>query len=239
MFRFACATAFGFTFCAQSSSSNYSAAQAKRNYLPAYPTVENNSIVFIDFETVSTGGWFGGAEGAPKPLGRVEFELFDDTCPITTRNFRSLCKGDMGLSPSGKKLHYKNTLVHRNIPGFMCQFGDIDGLNGRGGCSIYGMRFKDETFKGKAGRHVSPGMLSMANAGAHTNGSQVFVTYEATPHLDGRHVVFGQVLKGYDVMEQLEKLGTPNGTPTATIKIKDCGIIRETPTTPIKMGYGS
>jgi peptidylprolyl isomerase len=234
MLRFAFAGAFGFAYCANQQG----VAHAKRPYLPAYPTVENNSIVFLDFETSAAASWFGGG-GGPKPLGRVEIELFDDTVPITARNFRSLCKGDMGLSPSGKKLHYKNSVVHRCIPGFMVQFGDIDGLSGRGGCSIYGMRFKDESFKGKAGRHLSPGMLSMANCGPHTNGSQAFITFDAAPHLDGRHVVFGQVLKGFDVVEELERLGSPSGAPSGKIIIKDSGVIRETPVTPIKMGYGS
>ncbi len=231
MFRFALAFGAGFAFTGQQS-----AAQSAPKYVPAYPPVETNSVCFLDID-VATQSWFGGAEA--KPLGRIEIELFDDTVPITTRNFRSLCRGDMGLTPDGKKLHYKNSVMHRIIPQFMAQMGDFTRGDGRGGCSIYGTRFKDESFKGKAGRHASPGMLSSANAGPNTNGSQFFITFTATPWLDGRHVVFGQVVKGWEVVQALEKYGSPSGSPTATLTIRDCGVVKETPTTPVRMGYGN
>jgi peptidylprolyl isomerase len=235
MLRFGIACAFGGALNA-AHQQRRPAADAKAKYIPAYPSLETNSVCFIDVEA-SSQSWLGTS--SPTALGRIEFELFDDTVPLTARNFRALCKGDMGLSPEGKKLHYKNCVFHRIIPQFMCQSGDFVSGNGRGGCSIYGARFKDETFKGKAGRHPGPGMLSMANAGANTNGSQFFITTAPTPWLDGRHVVFGQVIKGYEVVEAIEKLGSSSGAPSGTVVIKDCGVLKETPTTPVRMAYGS
>jgi len=230
MLRFAAAFGIGFAFTGQQT------AQAEAKYVPPYPPVETNSVVFLDID-VAAQSWFGGAKA--DRLGRIEIELFDDTVPITTRNFRSLCKGDMGLTPDGKKLHYKNSVFHRIIPQFMLQGGDFTRGDGRGGCSIYGTRFKDESFKGKAGRHHAPGMLSSANAGPNTNGSQFFVTTVACPWLDGRHVVFGQVIKGMEHVKKIEGYGSPSGAPSATVTIADCGVLRETPTTPVRMGYGS
>jgi peptidylprolyl isomerase len=229
MLRFAFAFGVGFAFTGQQSAS------AKAKYIPPYPPVETNSIVFLDVD-VAAQSWFGGAQA--KNMGRIEIELFDDTVPITTRNFRSLCKGDMGLTPDGKPLHFKNSPFHRIIPGFMAQGGDITLGNGRGGASIYGTRFKDESFKGKAGRHHAPGLLSCANAGPNTNGSQFFLTFVPCPWLDGRHVVFGQVIKGFEIVEEMEKYGSPGGSPSATLTVKDCGVLKETPTTPVRMGYG-
>lgn len=149
------------------------------------------------------------------PLGRIEFKLFDETVPKTVTNFLSLCKGD-----KGGNLHYKNTEFHRVIPQFMIQGGDIDHLNGFGGKSIYGNRFNDENFNLK---HNKPGLLSMANAGPNTNGSQFFITTVECPWLDGKHVVFGEVEKGMDVVKKIESYGTQSGKPRGKITIEDCG----------------
>ncbi|CUG89183.1 cyclophilin-type peptidyl-prolyl cis-trans isomerase, putative [Bodo saltans] len=141
--------------------------------------------------------------------------------PITARNFReALQRKIWQCTADGKPLHFKGCVFHRIIPKFMIQGGDFTR-----GCSIYGMKFRDESFEGKAGRHRGPGMLSMANAGANTNGSQFFITTVPCPWLDNKHVVFGQVLTGYEVIKDLEGHGSPNGKPDATINITDCGVI--------------
>jgi peptidylprolyl isomerase len=156
-----------------------------------------------------------------KPAGRIEMELFADTCPRTAENFLQLCVGT--TSKTGKPLAYKGSSFHRVIPDFMCQGGDFTSGDGRGGESIYGGKFDDETFEGKAGKHFGRGTLSMANAGPNTNGSQFFLCTAPTPHLDGKHVVFGQVVKGYDVVKKIEAVGSRSGKPSAKVVISDCG----------------
>merc|ERR1712060_289178 len=160
--------------------------------------------------------------GAQRALGRVIFELRKDIVPRTAENFRALCTGGMGLGKTTKKpLHYKNCPVHRIIRSFMMQAGDFSNGNGTGGESIYGNKFADENFKL---RHERAGLLSMANAGPGTNGSQFFVTFKMTPHLDGKHVVFGGVVRGMDIIEKLEMVPTgANDRPVTPINITDCG----------------
>ena len=156
-----------------------------------------------------------------KAAGRIEMELFADTCPKTAENFLQLCVGTK--NKAGTPLAFKGSSFHRVIPDFMCQGGDFTRGDGRGGESIYGGKFDDETFEGKAGKHFGPGTLSMANAGRNTNGSQFFLCTAATPHLDGKHVVFGQVVKGYDVVKKIEAVGSPSGKTSAKVTISDCG----------------
>merc|ERR1712185_86301 len=120
----------------------------------------------------------------------------------------------------GKRLHFKGSQFHRVIPGFMCQGGDFTRGDGTGGESIYGEKFRDENFKHK---HTGPGVLSMANAGPNTNGSQFFLCTVATPHLNGKHVVFGKVVEGMDIVKLIEKEGSQSGKTKRPVEIADCG----------------
>jgi len=152
--------------------------------------------------------------------GRIVFELYADIVPKTAENFRALCTGEKGKGKAGKALHYKSSVFHRIIPQFMIQGGDFTAHNGTGGESIYGAKFADENFKEK---HTIPGLLSMANAGPGTNGSQFFITTVATPWLDGKHVVFGRVIEGLDIVKKMEALGSQNGKTSQVVSIADCG----------------
>ena len=153
------------------------------------------------------------------PAGRIEFELFADT-PRTSENFRALCTGEKGMGRAGKPLHFRGSMFHRIIPQFMIQGGDFTRGNGTGGESIYGEKFRDENFNR---RHTEPGMLSMANAGPHTNGSQFFITTVPCPWLDGKHVVFGRVTSGIEIVRQLEALGSQSGAPRTPAGIANSG----------------
>ncbi len=158
-----------------------------------------------------------------RPAGRIQFVLRPDIVPNTAANFLALCTGEKGIGKSGKPLHYKGSFFHRVIPNFMLQGGDFTTGDGRGGESIYGNKFADEKF---TLRHDQPGLLSMANAGPNTNGSQFFVTTVPTPHLDGKHVVFGKVVKGMDVVQAIEAVGSsPTGRVSQPVKIVDCGLL--------------
>lgn len=151
-------------------------------------------------------------------MGRIIFELFVDQVPRTAENFRALCTGE--LCTSTNILHYKGSTFHRVVPGFMCQGGDFKKHDGTGGVSIYGGKFDDESFDLK---HDRPYLLSMANSGPNTNGSQFFITFVACPWLDGENVVFGQVVEGLDVVKYLEKQGTASGKPMEKLRIVECG----------------
>lgn len=158
-----------------------------------------------------------------KPKGRIVFTLYSDLVPKTAENFRALCTGEKGFSKSGHLLSYKGSGFHRVIKGFMCQGGDFTAGNGSGGESIYGSNFEDEAFPVK---HTKPFLLSMANAGANTNGSQFFITVAPTAHLDGKHVVFGEVIKGKSLVRQIENYPTSTGdVPTSPIVIANCGVL--------------
>merc|ERR1712025_320020 len=165
------------------------------------PAQEENPKVFFDI----------AADG--EQLGRIKIELRADVVPRTCENFRSLCTGERGFG-------YKGSSFHRVITGFMCQGGDFTKGDGTGGRSIYGEKFADENF---IHRHTKKYLLSMANCGPNTNGSQFFITTVKCPWLDGKHVVFGEVISGQDVIDKCEGIGSSSGKTSRPVKIVDCG----------------
>lgn len=159
-------------------------------------------------------------------LGRIVLGLYGDVVPKTTENFRALCTGEKGNGTSGKPLHYKGTPLHRIIPGFMIQGGDILRGDGKGSESIYGGKFPDENFVIK---HSHAGVVSMVNDGPDSNGSQFFITTIKTSWLDGEHVAFGRVVQGMDTVFAIEGgAGTYNGKPRKKVVIVGAGEIPKT-----------
>ncbi|CAL8469902.1 g9444 [Coccomyxa elongata] len=168
----------------------------------------SNPQVYLDLQ-------LGRSSGAT-PLGRVVVELKADVVPKTAENFKQLSEAEPGNGLKGSRFH-------RIITDFMCQGGDFTRDNGTGGRSIYGAKFPDENFNL---RHTGPGVLSMANAGPNTNGSQFFLCTVPTPWLDGKHVVFGQVVEGYEVVKAAEACGSRSGQTSFDVVIGDCGVVK-------------
>ena len=192
----------------------------------AKPTLEStakpkDSAMHFDAK-ITSQVYFDIAIG-DEDAGRIVMGLFGDDVPKTVENFRCLCTGEIGMGKLGKPLHYKGSLFHRIIPRFMLQGGDFTKGNGSGGESIYGEKFNDEAF---TLNHQEPGLLSMANAGPNTNGSQFFITTVPTPHLDGKHVIFGRVIEGMELVKKIERLGSESGDTQAFIIIRDCGELK-------------
>merc|ERR1712166_1158901 len=149
--------------------------------------------------------------------GRLVIELFEDIVPRTVRNFVALIKGD-----DRRKLKYLGSVFHRIMPKFMAQGGDVTKQDGSGGESIYGRYFEDESFLLK---HTNPGVLAMANSGPNTNNSQFYITFNEQTHLDGKHVVFGKVVAGWDMLEEIGAIGQDDGKPKHMVKVEDCGVL--------------
>mmetsp|Transcript_7757 Transcript_7757/g.18071 ORF Transcript_7757/g.18071 Transcript_7757/m.18071 type:complete len:388 (-) Transcript_7757:44-1207(-) len=192
--------------------------QANQKKKPSMPELKladatgkvDNSFVFLKID-------IDGEEA-----GTLKIELFTNKVPKTAENFRALCTGEKGNNKSGKALCYKGVAFHRIIPNFMCQGGDV---TGSGGESIYGRTFDDEWTNGYIS-HSRGGLVSMANAGADKNGSQFFITLASCTHLDGKHVICGQVVEGMDVVKAMGEAGSRSGSTSAKVSVADCGEVK-------------
>lgn len=193
---------------------SYLERPASSDHAPVAPAAEVTRRAFLD---VSVDG---------RPAGRIVLGLYGDVAPRTVENFLGLSRGfvkDAGTW-NQERVSFEGTPFHRVIPGFMIQGGDVTQHNGMGGTSIYGSKFRDENFKLK---HSGAGVLSMANAGPDTNSSQFFITLGPTGHLDGKHVVFGVVLEGWEVAKMIESRGSRSGSVKGKVLIEKCGILDE------------
>jgi len=170
------------------------------------------SLVYLD---IAIDGLYSGS---------IIFELFEEECPLTCYNFKTLCTGELGIGRAGKPLCYSGVPFHRITPGHWIQGGDITHLNGQGGesCLQGGGNFDDENLFSH--KHAGPGYLAMANCGENTNKSQFYIVFKRAPWLDGKAVVFGKVWQGFDMLDKLEKLGTEGGTPTRKVAVCDSGV---------------
>ena len=187
-----------------------------RSYMPPYPSVFTNDRCFLEISQQLPRRWWGLRGGEVKKIGTLELELFNDACPRTARNFRALIRGDQGSSPCGKRLHYLGVPFHFVEPGVLLAGGDVVSANGTTGHSIYGPTFPTEcNVTGKASRHCGPGLLTTASApvracdpraGSVDPSSTFGITLAALPHLDGRYTTFGQVSRGFDVLEEVERI---------------------------------
>ncbi len=186
--------------------------------------MDENEIMAVPPQAEITDQVYFDIEINSKPVGRIVIGLYGSVVPRTVNNFKTLCDGSTKDEKNGRLLSYSGSSFHRVIPEFMIQGGDFTNHNGTGGLSIYGFKFPDENFSLK---HTGPGVLSMANAGPNTNSSQFFICTRKTSWLDGRHVVFGTVIEGFDVVKKIETFGSRSGNPSARITIRKAGIVQK------------
>jgi len=203
------AVAGGLGYGAVTLFNNYNDSSGDNDDGPVTPSARITSRVYFDINIQN------------QPMGRIVIGLYGNETPKTSKNFETLCKG---TTLNGRRIGYKGSSFHRIIPSFMIQGGDFTNNNGTGGMSIYGSKFPDENF---ALKHTGQGIVSMANSGPNTNGSQFFICTTKTPHLDGRHTVFGVVEKGWNVVKEMESYGSRSGRPSAKIIISECGVLED------------
>ena len=215
--------AIGSMFIASSPASSYNSSTSSSSTPSKAATVATQDQISAKDAEVTSKVYFD-VQINGEDAGRITMGLFGNDVPKTVENFRALCTGEKGNGRSGKPLHYKGSVFHRVIPGFMLQGGDFTRGDGKGGESIYGAKFADEKF---GIVHDVPGVLSMANAGPNTNGSQFFITTVPTAWLNNKHVVFGRVVDNLALVKKIEALGSRSGATSAAITISDCGEVKE------------